>query len=189
LKEWIVENVPLQDIYLRARSGNQDDENKLFQVLRDKFQAIAEYKIGDSMAAADIVQTALVSIADKYRRIEMMDDIAPWAHRVLLNHVMHYFREKQLAAKRQNQLSDKCAASPPTHNPDPLLKMRLRLCLKKLNQVNPRHARILNFCYQGFATDEICEKLAISRNVMYISLSRARAMLRQCLKEGGITHE
>ncbi|MFC1475830.1 RNA polymerase sigma factor [Candidatus Zixiibacteriota bacterium] len=183
-----MKGVTLQELYLRARSGHQDDENRFFQLVGERFQAFTEFKTGDSTAAADIVQTALMTIADKYRRVEIMDDIVPWAHRILLNNIMHYFRAKQIKAKREIQLSEGCV-SHRINNPDPLLKMKLRNCLRKLNQANPRHARILNFCYQGYTTTEICEKLGISRNAFYISLSRARSSLRQCLEKGDIAHE
>jgi DNA-directed RNA polymerase specialized sigma24 family protein len=40
--------------------------------------------------------------------------------------------------------------------------------------------------YQGYNTEEICEKMGLSRNGIYILLSRARKMLENCLKTGEI---
>lgn len=131
---------------------------------------------------------ALMTVADKYRGAAPMDDVVPWAHRILLNHIMHYFREKGQRSGREVQLSE-VHADRRTGNVDPLLKIKLRECLKRLHGVNERHARILNLRYQGYSTAEITEKLAMSRNAFYISLSRARTMLQECLEKGAIAHE
>ena len=66
---------------------------------------------------------------------------------------------------------------------DPALKERIRECFKRVHRYRQQHARILNLHFQGYSTDEICEKLRMSRNNFYVSLSRARSMLADCLRE------
>jgi DNA-directed RNA polymerase specialized sigma24 family protein len=48
-----------------------------------------------------------------------------------------------------------------------------------------RHARILVMKYQGYRTAEICERMSITPNNLYVTLSRARAMLKACLEKEG----
>ena len=69
---------------------------------------------------------------------------------------------------------------------DPSFKRRLLDCLKKVNQTNTRHARILNLHYQGYTVTDICGKFKITRNNVYIILSRARLMLKVCLEKGDV---
>ncbi len=183
-----MKHATIQQLYLGARAGNTNDEKEFFRLLHERFLAFAEFKTGNSPAAPDIVQTALMTVADKYRSADIMDDIAPWAHRILLNHIMHYYRAHGRKTDREIHMSETCADQQ-VSSPDPLLKLKLRECLKKLHAANARHARILNLRYQGYSTEEITDKLAMSRNAFYISLSRARTMLQECLDKGDIPHE
>lgn len=183
-----MEHATIQQLYLGARSGNANDEAQFFQLLHERFLTFAEFKTGNSPAAPDIVQTALITVADKYQGGEIMDDIAPWAHRILLNHLMHHFRAQGQKSSREIRLSE-AHTDQQAGSSDPLLKIKLRECLKKLHAANARHARILNLRYQGYSTAEITDKLAMSRNALYISLSRARAMLLECLEKGDVPHE
>jgi DNA-directed RNA polymerase specialized sigma24 family protein len=68
--------------------------------------------------------------------------------------------------------------------PDPTAKMSLLNCLKEVGKANRRYARILNLHQIGFNRKEICAKLGINLQQSYLVMSRARAMLRQCLETG-----
>lgn len=72
-----------------------------------------------------------------------------------------------------------------TFRPDPDLEMNLARCLRRLIQSYPRYARVLNLKYQGYSTEQICEKLRITRDNLYVLHSRARAELKGCLAKGG----
>ena len=48
------------------------------------------------------------------------------------------------------------------------------------------YARIVNLRYQGFTTDEVCERLSISSDQYYVYIGRGRNMLRSCLAEKGV---
>jgi DNA-directed RNA polymerase specialized sigma24 family protein len=68
--------------------------------------------------------------------------------------------------------------------PDPTLKMRLRNCFKQVGQASRRYARILNLHHLGFKRNEVCEKLGVTVTQSYVVMSRARAMLKECLEKG-----
>ncbi|MDH4034538.1 MAG: hypothetical protein OEV80_12145, partial [candidate division Zixibacteria bacterium] len=75
---------------------------------------------------------------------------------------------------------------PASEDFDPALKRRLLDCLKKIRSTNLRYARILNLQYQGFDTEDVCRRLAVTRSNLYSLLSRARTVLELCLEEGGV---
>ena len=68
--------------------------------------------------------------------------------------------------------------------PEPGLKMHLLDCLNKVGRTSRRYARILNLHHLGFTREEICDRLDLTRNQSYAVMSRARAMLRDCLEKG-----
>jgi len=54
-------------------------------------------------------------------------------------------------------------------------------CLRELIRGFPRYARVLNLVQQGYGTEEICERMTISRNNLYVLLSRGRKVLKDCI--------
>ena len=70
---------------------------------------------------------------------------------------------------------------------DPTLKSRLLDCLRKLSKTRLAHARILTLHFQGFSVPEICDRVGISSNNLYVRLSRARKLLANCLENGDVT--
>jgi DNA-directed RNA polymerase specialized sigma24 family protein len=70
--------------------------------------------------------------------------------------------------------------------PDPRFERQLLECLRKVGRHNNNFARALNLNYQGYSTEEICDRLKLTKVNFYSILSRARSMLDLCLKKGGL---
>jgi RNA polymerase sigma-70 factor (ECF subfamily) len=168
-----------------ARKGDRRAENELFEALTARFRLLLERKVVDRNDIEDLVQESLKVICEKYRTIDFNISFSAWAYKVLDNKLLHYYR-----AKGQADISlvsvmrevDKIAVVVP----DPTLDLRLQECLRKLEEAHPRFARVLDLHYQGYAVHEICEQLKIGRANLYSLLSRARSMLRNCLKTGEV---
>jgi RNA polymerase sigma factor (sigma-70 family) len=169
-----------------AREGDHTAEGRLFNSLSESFRLFVQHRIWNKQDSEEIIQDALAAIAAKYRGIDFNISFAAWAYKVLENKILHYYRSKRCRESRFAQTEDgEDRAVSQAANPD--LKRHLMECFKKIGQVNRRHARILNLRYQGFSTDEICERLGVTRNNVYILLSRARSLLKLCLEEGDIS--
>jgi RNA polymerase sigma-70 factor (ECF subfamily) len=175
----------INELHSETRGGGQAAEERLFKGLSESFRLFVQHRIWNEQDSEEIVQDSLATIAAKYRVIEFDISFAAWAYKVLENKILHYYRTKRSRESRFSQTGEILdrAVSPKT-NPD--LKRRLLDCLRKISGVNRRHARILNLRYQGFSTDEICGRLDVTRNNVYILLSRARSMLKQCLEKGEV---
>ena len=131
------------------------------------------------------MQDTLVTITGKYRGIDFEVSFAAWAYRILENKILEYYRKKQCHESKFAQMSNTGSDST-LSEPDPTFQDKLVNCLKMINRANNRHARVLNLRYQGYTTGEICDRLEITRNSIYIALSRARSMLKLCLQRGDI---
>jgi len=175
----------INTLYSEFRDGNLKAEEKLFRDLSDRFGFFVQQRIWDEQDALDIVQESLVVIAGKFRDMEFETSFSAWAYRVLENKILEYYRKKHCHESKFAQMVEE---NPGAHQnaPDPTLQNRLLDCLKKINELNNRYARILNFQYQGYTTEETCKKLSVTRNNLYILLSRARSMLKLCLQRGDI---
>lgn len=177
----------INSLYEAAKRGTPDAEARLFEFLLVRFRFFTDQRIWNRDEAEDVIQNALAVILEEYRDISITSSFSAWAYKVLDNRVLSYIQQK---GRRDRLLREEIASgsldgpSPSSDNPG--LERRLRECLKKIGRENIRYARILNLSYQGYKTDEICERLDITPNNLYVILSRARSMLKRCLESGRI---
>lgn len=173
----------INQLYEAAKGGNQKAENTLFEKLHVAFTYFTEHRINDRLDTEELVQEALMIISEKYRDIDFTSSFSAWAYKVLDNRIMHYMRKKYTSRKMNEKLRLEAKKS---ENANPELKIKLMDCLKKINKVNIRYARILNLRHQGYSTDEISQILETTPNNVLVILSRARSLLKYCLKKGDI---
>jgi RNA polymerase sigma factor (sigma-70 family) len=170
-------------LYAQCRGGDRTAENELFRQLTVRFRLFAELKIRSRPDAHDVVQTALTVIAQKYGSVEITTGFAAWAHGVIQNEILKYYRSRVY----HDGLF--MSAAPETEGawmPHPEFRRRLTDCLHKIAGINPRYARILNLTYQGFEAAEMCNRLQVSTGNLYVILSRARSQLDLCLETGKV---
>lgn len=175
----------IDQLYSRLKEGDANAEEILFENLLLRFRLFAGHKIYNAEEREEVIQKALVIVIQKHAKIEFVSSFAAWAHRVLGNEILKYYRTKASNSKLVSE--EILDYEPPANwNPDPALKRKLIDCMKKLLRAYKRHARVLNLKYQGYKTDEICDRLDISSNHFYVIISRARSMLKHCLEKGDI---
>jgi len=170
-----------------AREGNQTGEEELFKVLSARFRLFARQRVWDELDSQEIVQDALMTICKEYKAIEFTTSFSAWAYKVLDNRILGYIQTKKRHNGRVSSVSD-AENLPATEkdNPKKELQRDLIRCMRKIAGTNLRYARVLNLHYQGFSTEEICDKLKLTRNNLYSVLSRARSLLEFCLERGNI---
>lgn len=172
----------INELHGRARAGDKSAERELYHRLRVSFLLFLRQKVRDQRDAEDIVQEALLAIADNQGKIEFDTSFSAWAYKVLENMLLRYYRS-------QGQRERAFVAMPPdvqgqAHVSDPELKRRLLHCLRELSRARCRHAQIIGLHVQGFSVQEICAKLNLTSGNLYVMMMRARALLEQCLAKG-----
>jgi RNA polymerase sigma factor (sigma-70 family) len=175
----------INDLYLKAKTDNQIAEGKLFDELAARFQLIVENKIWNRQDASELSQDALMTVFAKYRTSEFKSTFADWAFRILHNKMLHYFRTKANQSKRE-LLSENPEMLSSGWQSDPELEMRILRCVKKIIKKNIQYARSLVHAYQGYTANEICTKMNTNKSNFYAILSRARSLLKYCIKTGEI---
>ena len=177
----------INDYYKKAVSGDLIAEKALFELLVERFRFLTHHKIGWNQDAEDVAQDALLVVSNNYRIINIQHSFAAWAVKVLRNRILDFYDsnrrrlQREVAGYGNNDFSHAIVEPTDCH-----LKLDLIRCFRKLLSVNRQYGRVLNLWAQGSSTNDICTKLGISRNNLYISLHRARTMLAECLKSGNI---
>jgi RNA polymerase sigma factor (sigma-70 family) len=170
-----------------ARNGDGEAEKQFIKILFVRFVAIAKRRVGNKDDAEDIAQEACSTVLAKYKVDLSIVNFEAWAYGVLRMKIGNHMQKKttrQECPLPATESHDSTEAL--TQQYDPELGLRLNDCVRKLIVVFPRYARVLNLIHQGYKSDEVCKKLKISPNNMYVILSRGRSMLKQCLDEGGL---
>jgi RNA polymerase sigma factor (sigma-70 family) len=177
----------INSLHESARNGDRKSEQDLFKLLTVRFRYLATLRLRDSDAAEEAVQEALMVISKEYREIDITVSFAAWAQKVLDNRLANYSRSRKRKEKIfVGEANPDLSSSNNSSNPGSDLKRKLLKCLREISGSNPRYARILNYHYQGYGTEEICRKLEISSTNFYAILSRARSLLKICLRKGSV---
>jgi RNA polymerase sigma-70 factor (ECF subfamily) len=172
-------------LYEIARSGDRAAEDDLFQTLAVRLGLIAHHRIWDKADAEDVVQNSLMIIAREYKKMHFDVSFSAWAHKVLDNRILAHIKQKRSRGGQPAPLFDELNR-PDAWTADPTLESRLLECLQEVSAHDRRYARMLNLHYQGYTTQEVCERLKITPKHSYVILFRARSRLEKCLEEDGI---
>jgi len=178
-------NNRIEQLCRMAQAGDVSAEKELFLHLTDSFRIFAQHKIRDRADAEEVAQDALTVVAQKYKETSFVSSFAGWAHNILRNTMSSHIRQKASRARLRPQAE--AAMADVVHRPVPNeVRQKVLLCLKEVARSNRKFARALNLHYQGFTASEICNRLGVTREYLYVVLARARSMLEACL---GVTKD
>jgi RNA polymerase sigma factor (sigma-70 family) len=177
----------INELYELLRGGDPEAKESLLRYLQESFCAFMHHKDIGEDDAKDIVQAALVRIADMCEIAEIHSSFGGWAHAVLKNELAGFYRKRSLVSRKMTELGER--QKPVSHwSGDNRVKVKLEECLRDLHKRNKTYVRVLNLHYLGYTTGEICERLDMSTNNLHVVLSRARSALRKCLAKKGALH-
>jgi RNA polymerase sigma-70 factor (ECF subfamily) len=168
--------------YSLATEGDHLAERRLFEWLRVRFRVFARHSIWDESDVDDVVQNALAAVFTKYKEVVIRQSFSAWAHGVLNKEILRYTRDRSRGANVFAS-GEPGSESHAGGSGNPEVQTRLLMCLEKVASVNLRYASVLRMKYEGLDTESICRRLNITPNNLYVLLSRARAMLKECLSK------
>ena len=173
----------MEELANKAIAGDAAAEQQLFAKLLERFRYIAKLRIGEEHCD-DLAQEAATTVFEKYKTENFSVSFQAWAHGVLRMKIGNQLQKKKRSIDREADMGEDF--DPAQKAPDSDLKRFLLDCLQQLIGVKREYARILNLAHHGFTTAEICERAGITANNYYVTLSRGRVMLKDCLETKGV---
>ena len=175
----------MEKLLTRARQGDKSAEEEIVRFLLVRFTYLAKRRVPGE-EAEDIAHDACLTVLQKYMTEGPTGRFEPWAYGILKRKIGNYYQRREvrqtvMADEMQTDTGPKSEAAESAQ----LMAARLRDCLRKLVRAYPRYARVLNLVYQGYDTIEICRRLEVKPNNLYVILNRGREMLGACLDRGG----
>jgi len=174
----------LQHLVTRALQGDKKAESDLFRRLLVRFTYLAKIRIGRE-DAEDLAQDACATVLEKFSDNIRAEEFASWALGILRNKIGNFLRRKARRGELTVDAFEIDFFTPLYEINNPLLERQIVDCLKIMRRGQSRYTRVLNLIHQGYRTAEICERLKITPNHLYVLLKRSREMLRRCLDGTG----
>jgi RNA polymerase sigma-70 factor, ECF subfamily len=172
-----------QEITLLHRAARGD--NAAFHELIDRHAQrlfrLAVRLVGNSTDAEDVLQETWVGAYQGLGRFEERASVKTWLTRILVTQAALWRRQnsrraaKMAEAARQDITTDAAGGS--------AIRIDINAALQKLSQ-DHRQVLVLRE-YEQMSYEEMAEALDVPRGTIESRLSRARAELRQILKEYG----
>jgi len=94
----------IEELLNRARSGDRDAEDTLFDRLHARILALAKRRIRDQEAARDLAQETMRTVFEKYREAELPQGLVAWVFTVLHNKVGNYLKRRRVETARVRHL-------------------------------------------------------------------------------------
>lgn len=171
----------MKEHWLRAVEGDKTAENEVFRSLNDRFRLLAGLVMCKE-DAEDISNEACAAVLKEYKNLREPYEYGAWAQRILKNKIANYFQRKSVEGKifEGSRIFINREVSGNDNETGEMIRTLIS-CLKKLVSANIRYARAINLVQLGYKTEEICKKMDIGRDNLYVILNRGRSMLKNCI--------
>jgi len=174
----------VRELWGKAVQGDKRAEEIIFSSLRERFTVIARLSV-QSDDANDIAHEACLAVLKGYKTLKSPFKYSAWAQRVLKNKIAAFYQRKYIenetvTVKEQYNIENTYSHN----NTDHELLITLQNCLKKLQNKYPRYVNVLSLIQIGYSADEIGSELNLTKNNIYVILSRGRKFLRDCIFNG-----
>lgn len=174
----------MKELWIKAVDGDKQAEKEIYRHLLERFTVLAGLVLCKE-DAEDIAQEACSVVLKEYKTLRSPFEYTAWAQKIYKNKMASYFQrksvEKKIFSGKQVESHGYTAA---VSDEDHAIMMTMITCLQKLIEAFPRYARAVNLVQLGYDTDEICRRMDISRNNLYVLLNRGRKILKECIFEG-----
>jgi len=150
---------PMMGICMRYASNAEEAEDTLHEAFIKIFKSIEQYKIGTSLYS--------------------------WIRRIIVNTSIDQYRKR--SRRRTEDLDTAYDLS--SNQPGAVSTATEKEILRCVQRLTPTYRNVFNlYVMEGYSHREIGEQLGISESTSRSNLVKARAKLREMLKEKGILH-
>ena len=168
-----------QDLVSRASSGDAAALAELLRVAQTDIRRYARRSCRNSVDAEDAVQETLIVLYRKVGTLRQVVAISAWLFRIVDRYCLRFnLRVLGVPMAHEAEMIDRRFAKMPADD--------LRLDVARGIESLPQHYRevVVLRDMEEFTIDEIAAKLATTRETVKARLHRARALLREYLREG-----
>ena len=153
-------------------------ESKLLKY-NDQLLAFVRNKVSDPNLAIDVLQESFFKALRSIGNLKDESKLLPWFYRILQGTIIDLYRRRSIEKKAIEKISQELDSK---IEPDD--ETTLCDCLKELiPTLKPEYAELINLELNKMSSDEVMNKLGITRNNLKVRRFRAREQLKIRLEE------
>ena len=154
---------------------------RLFLMHSDLLRGFIRALLPDKSIAEDVLQETFLVITKKAEQVQEGSNFRAWACTIARNKVLETIRK---LGRRETLLSaeviESLAVAEEAYEEDPRAET-LRLCIEKLA---PKARQAVSLRYENdMKPAEIARTMGWKAEAVYVALSRARSLLRECIEK------
>lgn len=168
----------IEDLVIRAKSGDKDAYSKLIESVKGDLCRIARSRINNESDSQDIVQDTVIKAYFNLRKLRNNKNFKSWIIKILINECNKFYRK----SKRRDEIFNKYSvdAHSVTYMDDAI---DLDNIMKVLNE---KEKKIFELYVDGYSIKQISKKLGINENTVKTNLRRSRVKLRKTYSPASI---
>ena len=165
----------------KAREGDRRAQKTLYDALSGRMYAVCVRYMGDSEAAADVLQDGFVTLFTKLDSFSGEGSFEGWARKIFVNTALMTLRKKDVL-RQSEDVEEAFGLS--ASDPSALQNIGYKELLGMISSLPPGFRTVFNmYVVEGFSHKEIAESLGISEVTSRSQLQRARVLLQAKIKE------
>ncbi len=162
-----------------CKKGDRHAQESLYRALAPKMMGICLRYAADRADAEDILQTGFIRMFQRLADFRMEGSFEGWVRRIMVNTAIEAYRKnlRTLTAISLDDVNEELSQTDWNG-------LELQDLLKMIQELPNGYRMVFNlYAIEGYSHREIADELGISESGSKSQLSRARALLKEKIKE------
>ncbi len=170
-----------EKIIEEIKSGNQGSFRLLYNRFAPMFKGIAYRYMGNADESNDVIQEAFVKIYKNLDKYSFKGSFEGWMKRIVVNCCLEYMaKHKKVKFESETVLLNTSSSNWEL----PISDMSVQEIVEMVNKLPIGYRTVFNLnVIEGYSHKEIGEQLGISESASRSQLTKAKAKLKELLKE------
>jgi RNA polymerase sigma-70 factor (ECF subfamily) len=170
-----------QQLITAALAGDASAERRLYDANVERIYRLVHRLTGDDDLAQEFTQDAFIRAFERLGEFRGASSFSTWLHSIAVSVTLNGLRKVKRFRSREVELDGASGVGARAREAEPDLKLRLRAAIDGLSE-GYRTVFIMHDV-EGYTHEEIGAALGVEVGTSKSSLSRARARLREALRD------
>lgn len=169
----------IEDLFEGCKRGDRQAQEGLYRALAPTMMGICLRYAKDRDDAEDILQTAFIKVFQKISDFRMEGSFEGWVKRIMVNTALEHYRKnlRSLTAVSLDEVQEEVSFS--AWN-----SLEVQDLLNLIQSLPNGYRMVFNlYALEGYSHKEIADELGITESGSKSQLSRARALLKEKIKQ------
>ncbi|MGZ3752152.1 MAG: RNA polymerase sigma factor [Mucilaginibacter sp.] len=171
----------VEELIERCKAGERKAQEGLYKQLASKMMGVCLRYATDRMEAEDMLQNGFIRVFQKMADYRGDGSFDGWVRRIMVHSSIEYYRKHHKLLQVVDMESE---GKEQSVNPVAMANLDARDLMVLIQQLSAGYRMVFNlYAIEGYSHKEIGEIMGISEGASKSQLSRARAILKEQIKQ------